>query len=1130
MRFTADKLAVRIPEIIAAAVRATHPLQDAWTCPAPGSLAASAMAPPPPADAPGWRPLRPGALWGGPPGLADDAPQPEIGWGIPASGGGTHWLRAPLRVPDDWRGQSVLLELAWDGIGHASLEAIVYLDGQALAGLDEFHRAVLLPPAAHAGAHELLIRCYTPYRRPFGGLRLHRRDETIFRLGHAMRAMLEAHATYRESDIAKQEILTALNRAYNLLDLREGYASECFAESARRALAELQESVELRDRRSGEKDQLSIADRRSPTVIATGHAHLDIAWLWPLWRTRQKVAHTVATALHLMERYPEYTFSMSQPQVYAFLKEDDPALYERMKQRVAEGRFEPVGMMWLEPDCNVTGGESLVRQLVHGARFFAQEFGELNHIVWLPDVFGYSAALPQLLRGVGISCFMTTKISWSQYNRMPYDTFRWRGIDGSEVLTHFITASDQPLKSWGEAQTYTYNGKMSGSEVFGLWNHYRQKEINHEVLYAYGWGDGGGGPTEEMLEAARVFAGLPGFPRVVPGRVDGYFARLYERVWHDPRLPTWVGELYLEYHRGTYTTQARTKQQNRQAEQALREAEWLNAWAVVEGALSAQPRLDEAWRLVLLNQFHDILPGSSIAQVYVDSDTQYAAVRQAAGEVAAAARRFVLDGEWGAGEVEAGRGGEGENGRRDDGEYDDPRISSPARRSVSTLAVWNALGWERRELARIPLAPGEQPPALRDDTGAPVETQLVEEQPGERALLAEVSAPAFGYSMLEAGRLMPSSEPMPHAARRITHVTRSVLENDELRLVLDDNGEIASLYDKRAGREVILPNATANQLVAYEDRPLWWNAWDIEIYYEEKPYPVREIVAWEVAEEGPLRAAIRITRRLGASLITQRIALARGARRVDFLTEVDWQARQMLLRALFPLHLNAERATCEIQFGAVERPTHRNTSWDVARFEVCAHRWVDISEDGYGVALLNDGKYGHSLRDTTIGLSLLRGAVFPDHDADRGRHRFTYSLYPHSGDWRAAQVVRRGYELNVPLCVTNCEGRTASASDAGRTAVALRASSFVVSPTDHIVVETVKAADDGDGLIIRLYEAHNRRGPASLHFGRAVASAVETDLLECERGPLEVQGEAVYFSVRPFEVKTLRVRLAPPAR
>lgn len=1077
--FTIEKLSARIPEIIAAAVRDRSPIDGVATAVAPGPVAQSAMAPPPAADDPAWHPLAVRELWGGPPGGDLHAAHEEIGWGIPVSGGGTHWLRATFSVPEAWRGQSVHLALSWEGRDQASLEAIVYLDGAVLSGLDTFHRTILLSPATHEGAHELLIRCYTPYAQPFGGLSLVLRDETIFRLGQAMRAMLEAAPTFRDSDIAGHDLLTRLNRAYNTLDLRAGWGSPQFAASAQAAWDELQVDTFASSQVHGTASQPSnLQPSNMPTVIATGHAHLDVAWLWPLWRTRQKVAHTVANALHLMERYPDYHFSMSQPQVYAYLKEDDPALYARMKERIAEGRFEPVGMMWLEPDCNVTGGESLVRQLVQGARFFTEEFGRTSEIVWLPDVFGYSAALPQIMRGVGIACFMTTKISWNQFNRMPNDTFRWRGIDGSEVLTHFITASADPVRHPADAQFYTYVGRMSGGESFGLWNHYRQKAINHELLYSFGWGDGGGGPTEEMLEAAATLDALPGFPRIELGRVEGFFERLYERVWDDPRLPTWSGELYLEYHRGTYTSQARAKHNNRQAELLFREAEWLNAWALSNGGDNQQPALDAGWRTILLNQFHDILPGSSIWQVYADNNADHAEVQRIGQEVrdGAVAALFAAD------------------DRPQTTDHSNAVVGSP-----SSVVVLNSLPWPRSEPVALPLA---------DGAAVPEGAQTVENGDGTRALLVEATVPSYGYAGLTAdSRPQTTSATSPRSS---LVVRRSSLENVELRLELDENGEIASLYDKTAGRELLVAGAPANQLVAYEDRPMKWDAWDIDIFYEEKPYAVREITDWRVSEEGPLRAAISITRRLGASTITQHIRMWRDSRRIDFVTEVDWQERQTLLRALFPLDINATRATCEIQFGAVERPTHRNTSWDWARFEVCAQRWVDLGEGDYGVALLNDGKYGHSLLHNTLGISLLKGAIFPDANADVGQHRFTYSLLPHQGDWRAAQVVRRAYELNAPL---RAVAGAASAAE-----------SFLSTPTDHIVVETVKAADDGNGLIVRLYEAHNQRGPVVLRFGRAIASATETDLLEREIGPVEVEGNEVRFSVRPFEIKTLRVQ------
>jgi alpha-mannosidase len=1076
------------PTIYTAAIRDTLPIDGVQTCPAPGEPAESAMAPPPPANHPGWRQLATGEPWGGDP-HNPDKPERRIPWGMPADGGHNHWLRATLRVPEAWRGRTVLLHMDWEDSGQASVESILYIDGQTVAGIDEPHPAVVLPPWAHEGEHEIVIRSYAPYRRPFGGLSLRLRDDAIFRLAALMYGALGAAETMRDSDVAKHPLIERVNTAYTMLDLSEGWDSERFASSAAEALRFLEAHLTA-DFQGGTR----------PTVLATGHAHMDVAWLWPLWRTRQKIAHTVATALSLMERYPEYHFSMSQPQTYAYLKQDDPELYARLKERVAEGRFEPVGMMWVEPDCNVPSGESLARQLAHGARFFAEEFGARQHVVWLPDVFGYSAALPQLMRLAGIKCFMTTKISWNQFNRMPVDTFRWRGIDGTEVLAHFVTATDEPVKpNPTEAQFYTYNGNMTPGQVFGLWNHYRQKPVSDEALYIYGFGDGGGGPTAEMLELARVMADLPDFPQVKPGRVDGFFERLYARAWEHPQTPTWVGELYLEFHRGTYTSQGRTKQNNRRSELLLREAEWLNAWAVTLGGTSLQNDLDAAWQTVLLNQFHDILPGSSVPVVYEESGRQFTEVRRIGEAVRDAAGDFVLS------EDDAPQADEGANtedhSRPDlQGSGDDPSAVSVVGRQPPVV-VFNSLPWERTEAVAIPFEDGRQP-----QLGG--EVQPARALDGARELLAEATVPSYGYAPLSAAR--PS--------QRSLSASRETLENDELRVELDANGEIRSLLDKRHGREVVLPGATANQLVLYEDRPLNWDAWDIDAFYEEKPTPLHEIAEWQLVEEGPLRAALLITRRAGKSTIRQKIQLWRGSRRLDFVTEVDWQERQRLLRALFPLDVNATRATCEIQFGAVERPTHRNTSWDWARFEVAAHKWVDLSEGGYGVALLNDGKYGHSLHNTTLGLSLLKSPIHPDPEADRGLHRFCYSLLPHAGDWREAQVPRRAYELNAPLRAAQARGPAPS--------LVAGPSSFVQVEGNSAIVETIKVAHDGDGLVVRMYESHNQRDAVRLTFGRAVASAAETDLLEREIGPAEVSANSVSVALKPFEVKTLRVRFS----
>lgn len=1086
--FTVEKLNARLPELITATIRASHTL-DAETLAAPGQASENAMSPLPPDDAP-WQPLALGKRWGGDPAQSEGPPK-TLGWGIPADGGHNHWLRTSFSVPEEWRklveagSHDVLLRLDWGADGSLSeLEAIVYFGGRSYAGIDQFHKACVLSSELLQGTQQAVLRVFTPFTRPFDGLKLQLRDRGVAQFTAALYTLVKALPGYADSNPTKAALLARANAAYNQLDLREGWQSQSFASSAASALASLREALaELHS------DEGTVLGARRPTVLSTGHAHLDTAWLWPLWRTHQKVAHTVATALHLMERYPEYHFSMSQPQVYNFLKNDDPDLYARLKQRAKEGRFEQVGIMWIESDCNVPSGESLVRQFLYGKQFYDQEFGAAKHILWLPDVFGYSAALPQILRGCGIDVFMTTKISWNQFNRMPCDTFRWRGIDGSEVMTHFVTATDQPLKHWAEAQFYTYNGSMQPGEVFGTWNHYRQKNINDEVLYIYGYGDGGGGPTEEMLELARVMGDLPGFPRVQPGRVDQFFERVYERVWNDPELPRWVGELYLEYHRGTYTSQAHTKQNNRKSELLYREAEWLNAWAYVLGGPNRQPELDEQWRTILLNQFHDILPGSSVPLVYVESAQQFANVQQRGEELLQQSLEYVLENDDSSPAAQQQRS---------------TQSGVTAKAASAGIVLINTLPWERHEIVSLPYTSGL------------ANAQQVTELDGSQKTLAEVSLPGYGYADLKSASVeVPGPDqglPTEIVDRMALKVSKQQLENGELRISFDEHGEIASLYDIAEERELVLAGTTLNQLVAYEDRPMFWEAWDIDAYYEEKPYPVRDILDWKVVEEGPLRASIEITRRLGRSTIRQRISLMRGSRRIDFQSEVDWQERQTLLRTLFPLALNATKATCEIQFGAVDRPSHRNTSWDVARFEVCAHRWVDMSEGDYGVALLNNGKYGHSLRDTTLGISLLKAGIHPDPEADRGMHSFTYSLMPHSGDWREAQVTQRAYELNAPVRASSTHTKLSGSG------------SFLEVDSEHVIVETIKVAQNGDGLIVRLYECHNQRGKLQLRFGRPVASAELANMLEETLGAAEVQDGAVVLNVRPFEVKTVRVR------
>jgi alpha-mannosidase len=1034
----------------------------------------------------------------------------ELVWGLKH---GTSWLMTPLKAPESMQGLPLVLQLHWDTSENdpllLHLEATVFLDGHAIGAFDWRHPVLLLPEEACDGqSHTLMLQVYTGVPLPFGGLTLRPRRMVNWQLYHLMQTLLEASLTLNEGDPARHTLLARLNTAYTMLDLREGWQGERFIDSAQAAYDYLQTHL---------ADGLTSGNR--PQITVSGHAHLDVGWMWPYWRTRQKIAHTVSNVLGLMERYPDYHYSQSQPQLLQWLKEDVPELYARVKQRVAEGRFELVGAMWVEADCNLTSGESLIRQITHGTRFWQQEFGVKPRHIWLPDVFGYSAALPQIMRGCNIPVFMTTKISWNQFNRMPCDTFRWRGIDGSEVLTHFITAPEMDTKT----TFYSYNGPLRPSDMSGTWMNYRQQDINDHLLYLCGWGDGGGGPTEEQMERMQIMADLPDFPRVRAGRAEDYFTELYQRVWENPHLPTWVGELYLEYHRGTYTSQAHVKQANRRAELFYREVELLNAWASLYGMSSHQEQLNQGWRLILLNQFHDVLPGSSIREVYDDAERVYAQAHAIGKRVYDEALAVVLQ------QIPAGE---------------------------KDLLLLNTLAWERTD----PIIVGAE---LASALEVPHAQQTIDWEGNMVFLLDGVCVPPCGVQVVSAASNAGTGEaskapclggryPLPYGCAVYTDEKIIVLQNEYYDLWIDAQGEISRLYDKRAERDVLAPGQTGNQLIAYEDRPLDFDAWDIDLFYEEKPYPVRAVTSMRIIEEGPVRATVEIVRPYISSRITQRISLWRNSPRIDIATEIDWHEHQTLLKAVFPLAINSTRATYEIQFGNVERPTHRNTSWDMARFEVCAHRWIDLSEGGYGISLLNDSKYGHDVHDNVVRLTLLKSGIYPDAHADEGLHRFTYSLLPHVGDWREAQSVRRAYELNVPIvCVA---GQKKDIKGAGRTEavecrfiehvsrpylpipgvgasaclrpVSLPAPSFIQTDCAHVIVETVKPAEDGDGLIVRLYEAHNQRGRGTLTFATSIHSAQECNLLEEPINNVSCQGNTLSFQVRPFEIKTFRIHLS----
>ncbi len=824
-----------------------------------------------------------------------------------------------------------------------------------------------------------------------------------------------------------QQILTGLNDVVPLL--YRGVAA--VAADARAILAP------LLAKRGGDP---------SLRISAVGHAHMDLGWLWPIRETVRKGARTFSTAIELAERYPDYVFGASQPQYFLWMKQHYPALYAKIAQKVREGRLEPQGAMWVEADTNVSGGEALVRQLLQGKRFFQQEFGVELRYLWLPDVFGYSAALPQLLKLADVDYFSTQKLSWSLINPFPHQSFHWQGLDGTTVLTHMLPEE-------------TYNSPAAPRSVRKIEQNYRDSGVSSRALMVFGIGDGGGGPGEEHLERLARLKDLEGLSPVVQESVADF---LDKWMTDAERFSTWVGELYLERHEGTLTTEARNKWYNRKMELALRELEWAAALARVEtGAPYPADFLTDTWREVLLYQFHDILPGSSIKRVYDESLARYEIMfRETQARIAECYRRIAT------------------------------QVNTAA--MAKPVAVFNPLSWEREEWVQ---ADGQW---LR------------------------VAVPPMGYTVLDAAVI-------PSEASNVA-ATAEILENDLLRVTFAADGSIVSLFDKRANREVIPHGQAANRLAVYAD---FGDAWDFPMDYADQTPHHMALVSATARVDGP-RAVLTQVYRLGHSEMTQEIALTAGSPRLDFACRLRWREPRAMLRASFPVAVHADEATYEIQFGHLRRPAHRNTTWDLAKDEVAAHKWADLSQGDYGVALLNDAKYGHKIKDGVIDLNLLRSAPYPGSEllhptevapgephhgfTDQCDHVFTYALYPHAGDAVAGGVIRAGYALNVPLRVVPLE------SHAGESAAQ---SAFVQIDAPNVVVEAVKQAEDSVAgaydLIVRLYESEHRSARAKLWFGFPVAAVQEVNLLERPIQPLTVDDDTVTLEFRPFEIKTIAV-------
>jgi len=980
-------------------------------------------------------------------------------------------LRGSFTVPADWDAAApvaLLLPLG-DGGDFSHPEALAYIDGLPYATTDRHHQAFQLADTYRDGQpHRLLLHGWTGLvggvMSQGSGKQLFMQECAVVQIDAPTRELLAAARTALQAanllddyEPAKTRLYNALDAAVKLLDTREPFDA-AFYVSVLPALAALRAGI------------AAAGPPLDAEIIAAGHAHIDVAWLWTLGQTRRKAGRTFHTVLRLMEQFPDYHFTQSQPQLYAYIQQDYPELFAAIQARVAEGRWEPIGGMWVEADCNISGPESLARQFLIGRSYFGEQFGAQaeSPVLWLPDVFGYAWCLPQLIKLAGLEYFFTIKIGWNQTNKMPIDSFWWQGLDGTKVLTHFSTAPEDPGSSEPNLlSSATYNADLNAFSALGAWAKLQHKEAQQVLLMSYGYGDGGGGPTHEMNENAGELRAFPALPRVKQGKVIDFFRRLESES--GDQLPTWNSELYLEIHRGTYTTQSRNKRANRKIEFLLHDAEAVATLAGLLDPAYAYPQelVAAAWQGVCLNQFHDIIPGSSINAVYRESLEQYAAI-QAAGETAR-----------------------------------DTALAVIAARVGGDVVVVNPTGFQRDD----PCLWLGQVPAGRRFAGGVV-AQLVD---GGTLLggltLGPYSAQGLLFTTDAAADSRSPDPPTLYAAP-------DRLENAYIRVELDAAGDITRIYDKTAAREVLPPGAVANQFLAFEDRPLNWDAWDIDIFYDDKQFLAEPAESIRVVESGPLRATLEVRRRILSSPYTQRISLVYNSPQLDVDTTIDWRERHILLKVAFPVQVLAPTATYEIQWGSVQRPTHRNTSWDWARFETCAQKWVDLSEGDYGVALLNDCKYGHDIQANVMRLSLLRAPTMPDPEADQGAHRFAYSLYPHAnngGGLRPAHVAQRAYLLNDPALAVS------------GSAVPAPAPPPLVTLPDHLIIETVKRAEDGNGIIVRCYECNRQRGWVTLTAGFPLQAAAITNLLEADQTALLVEGQSVQLYVTPFQIVTLRL-------
>lgn len=962
-----------------------------------------------------------------PPMLSDMKPYEQgVSWG---TGADSHaWFHFVINIPERMKNTPVRLCVSTDrrGWDADNPQFICYIDGEMRQGMDTNHTFVALDGKE---SYDVYLYGYTGPKIPSARLYVDivNVNENAEQLYYDLLVPFEMLSYLEPNSKEYAEILFHLDSAVCLLDLFDLGSAEFMA------------SLETAKSYMDSEFYGKYCVEQPSTTICIGHTHIDCAWKWTLKQTREKVQRSFATVLELMKRYPEYKFMSSQALLYQNLKEEAPELYGQVKEMIRAGRWECEGAMWVEADCNLSSGESLVRQVTYGKRFFKDEFGVENRVLWLPDVFGYSAALPQILRKAGVEWFVTSKISWNDTNTIPYDTFKWYGIDGSGINTFFLTPQDKK-RSTHPARGTTYVGNTHPQMIAGTYDRYQQKNLNNEAILTFGYGDGGGGPTAEHLELARRTAkGIPGAPNAKIEFAGDFLSRLEKKIEGHRLLPKWRGELYLEFHRGTYTSIAKNKKNNRESEFLYLDAEHTSSVAkALTGRKFPKAELHKGWEMILTNQFHDIIPGSSIKEVYDQCDIDY--------------------------EIIKGIGNGAKNGA----------VSSIAAGIASDKGyiVFNPHSFVGNGLVNI------------------------------GGVTARVSGiPSKGYATVT------DIDTECNVA-----VNGHNVENDVIRVEFNECWQIASIYDKRCSREVITAGGIGNELRVYADHPDEYDAWEWQSYSKDSYKVITAVSSVETVRDGA-RLGIKVVRPFMNSTVTQTAWFTDGSARIDFETECDWHQRHQMLKAAFAVDINSDKATYEIQFGTLERPTHFNTSWDKAKFEVCAQKFADISEGDYGVSILNNCKYGHDIHDGIMQLSLLKCPTSPNEEADQGMHSFTYAIYPHKGQLVTTDVAEQAYYLNYPMYAVKATGAESTLPESF---------SMISLDKDNVICETVKEAEDGEATVVRLYESKNIKGKVSIDVGFKAKHCFVCDLMENELSELPIDNGRVSVEVGGFEIVTLK--------